>query len=518
MKEKDIKGGVSSPPYTLAVELKGIVKKFPGVVANDGVDFNLRIGEVHALLGENGAGKTTLMNVLYGLYQPDAGEIWVKGKKVEIDSPATALSLGIGMVHQHFTLVPSFSVAENIVLGLRKDITNMREVARKIRELSEAYGLPVDPDAKVWQLSVGEMQRVEIIKLLFRDVDILVLDEPTAVLTPQEAESLFKTLKRLKSEGKSIIFISHKLNEVMEISDRITVLRKGRVVNTVRKEDTSPEELARMMVGREVVLRVKRRERVDFGDVVLEVKGLEAYSDKGLKALKGVSFSVREGEILGIAGVAGNGQRELAEVLSGLRKASSGMVLLGGEDVLNKGTGYLIEKGESFIPDDRKRFGVAPNLSLVENLILKSYRNPPISKGMFIDLSCAEKIADELIEKYDIKAPGKHIPVKLLSGGNLQRLILARELEGNVKFLLAFHPTRGLDISATEFVYEKILESASSGAAVLLIAGDLEEIFALSDRVKVIYEGKLYGDFPADEGYLDKIGLLMAGVVDGNET
>ncbi|MCD6363058.1 MAG: ABC transporter ATP-binding protein [Synergistetes bacterium] len=509
--------GGGSPPPVLAVELKGIVKRFPGIVANDGVDFDLRWGEVHALLGENGAGKTTLMNVLYGLYQPDAGEIWVKGKKVEIDSPATALSLGIGMVHQHFTLVPSFSVAENIILGLGRDIPHIKEVAKKIKELSEAYGLPVDPEAKVWQLSVGEMQRVEIIKLLFRDVDILVLDEPTAVLTPQEAESLFETLRKLKEEGKSIIFISHKLNEVMDISDRITVLRKGKVVNTVRKEGTSPEELARMMVGRDVVLRVKRREKVTPGKVVLEVKDLEAYSDKGLKALRGISFSIREGEILGIAGVAGNGQRELAEVLSGLRKASAGKIILDGENVLNKETGYLIEKGEGFIPDDRKRFGVAPNLSLVENLILKSYRDPPISRGMFIDLSCAERIADELIEKYDIKAPGKHIPVKLLSGGNLQRLILARELEGKVKFLLAFHPTRGLDISATEFVYEKIMESASRGAAVLLIAGDLEEIFTLSDRVKVIYEGKLYGDFPADEGYLDKIGLLMAGVVNKDE-
>ncbi len=511
-----IRGGdAKAPPQDVVLRLKGIVKKFSGVVANDSVDFDLKVGEIHALLGENGAGKTTLVNVIYGLYQPDSGEIWIRGSKVNIDSPARALSLGIGMVHQSFTLVPSFSVVENVALGL-KGFSSLRVVAEKVKQISELYGLSVDPYAKVWQLSVGEMQRVEIIKLLLRDVDILILDEPTSVLTPKETRALFSTLKRLKDEGKSVVFISHKLNEVMEISDRITVMRKGLVINTVRKEDTSPGELAKMMVGREISLGPsKRRSSTSFGEVVLEVKDLEAYGDKGIKVLRGLSFSVREGEILGIAGVAGNGQRELAEVLVGLRRASSGVVLFDGEDITNKGSMVFIEKGGGFIPEDRKRFGVAPNLSLVENLILKSYRKPPFSKGLFLDLDYANKVADFLIEKYSIQSPGKDMPVRLLSGGNLQRLVIARELEGKVRLLIAFHPTFGLDVGAMEFVYEKLLEAKASGTAVLLIAGDLDEIFTLSDRIKVIYEGKLYGDFPPDESYLETIGMLMAGVING---
>lgn len=497
-------------PDSFAVRLRGIVKRFPGVVANGGVNFDLKFGEIHALLGENGAGKTTLVNILYGLYQPDAGEIWVKGEKTDISSPAKALSLGIGMVQQSFTLVPSLSVVENVALGL-KGFSSLKEVAMKLIELSRAYGLNVDPSAKVWQLSVGEMQKVEILKLLMRDVDILILDEPTSVLTPQETEILFSTLRRFKEEGKAIIFISHKLNEVMEISDRITVMRKGFVVSTVDKGETSPAELARMMVGREVLFKVERKPKV-LGDVVFQVEGLEAYNDKGVKALKGVSFSIREGEILGIAGVTGNGQRELAEVLVGLRRASKGRIILDGEDITNKGARAFIDKGGGFIPEDRKRYGIAPNLTVVENLFLKSYRSPLFSKGPFLDLERMERVADSLIKKYDIKIPGKDMPIRLLSGGNLQRLILARELEGKIKLLVAFHPTWGLDVGATEFVYERILETASRGTAVLLIAGDLDEIFALSDRVKVIYEGKLYGDFPPKEEYLYEIGMLMAGV------
>lgn len=516
----DVRGGEgmsSSPPDSdIVVKLKGIVKRFPGVVANDNVDFELRRGEVHALLGENGAGKTTLVNVLYGLYEPDAGEIWVRGEKVRIDSPAKALSLGIGMVHQNFTLVPSFSVVENVALGL-KEASSLKVVSKKLEELSKTYGLSIDPHAKVWQLSVGEMQRVEILKLLFREVNVLILDEPTSVLTPQEAEALFSTLRRLKEEGKSIVFISHKLNEVMEISDRITVMRRGLVIDTVRKEETSAEELAKMMVGREILFKTKRRGKKEFGNVVLRVENLEAYGDRGYKALKGLSFSVREGEVLGIAGVAGNGQRELAEALVGLRRVSMGKVIFDGEDITNRGAKVFIDKGGSFIPEDRKRFGVAPNLDLVENLMLKGYRKPPLCKGIFLDLGHAREMAERLIGRYDIKSPGEGFPVRLLSGGNLQRLILARELEGNVRLVIAFHPTWGLDVGATEFVYEKILETAEAGAAVLLIAGDLEEIFALSDRVKVIYEGKLYGDFPAEEIYLDRIGMLMAGMVNGYE-
>ncbi|MCS7232589.1 MAG: ABC transporter ATP-binding protein [Synergistetes bacterium] len=496
-------------PNSFAVVLKGIVKKFPGVIANRGVNFDLKFGEVHALLGENGAGKTTLVNVLYGLYQPDAGEIWVKGKKEEISSPAKALSLGIGMVQQNFTLVPSFSVVENIALGLKG--VSSKEVASRLKEISQVYGLSIDPNAKVWQLSVGEMQKVEILKLLVRDVDILILDEPTAVLTPQEVEALFSMLSKFKEEGKAIIFISHKLNEVMRISDRVTVMRKGLVVDTVDKQKTSPPELAKMMVGREVLFKVKKRLK-SFGDVVFQVEGLEAYNDKGVKALKGVSFSIRQGEILGIAGVTGNGQRELAEVLVGLRKASSGKVILDGEDITNKGARVFIDKGGSFIPEDRIKHGIAPNLTVIENLFLKSYRRPYFSRKFFLNLERMEEVADSLIEKYDIKVTDKNAPAKLLSGGNLQRLILARELEGKVKLLIAFHPTWGLDVGATEFVYEKILDVASAGAAVLLLAGDLDEIFDLSDRVKVIYEGKLYGDFPPKEECIYEIGMLMAGL------
>ncbi|MBC7331630.1 MAG: ABC transporter ATP-binding protein [Synergistetes bacterium] len=503
-------GGFSLPsPDGFAVQLRGIVKRFPGVVANERVNFDLKFGEVHALLGENGAGKTTLVNILYGLYQPDEGEIWIRGRREKITSPAKALSLGIGMVQQSFTLVPSLSVLENVSLGIEG--VSLKELALKFERISKEYGFTVDPYAKVWQLSAGEMQKVEILKLLMRDVDILILDEPTSVLTPQEIQALFGTLRRFKEEGKAIVFISHKLNEVMEISDRITVMRKGVVVNTVDKDKTSPAELAKMMVGREVLFKMEKTTKT-IGDVVFKVENLEAYNDKGIKALKGISFSIREGEILGIAGVAGNGQRELAEVLVGLRKASNGKVFLDGEDITNKGARFFIDKGGGFIPEDRRKYGIAPNLTVVENLFLKSYRVPPFSRGPFLNLEYMDRVADSLIDKYDIKISGKNMPVKLLSGGNLQRLILARELEGKKKLLIAFHPTWGLDIGAMEFVYGRILEAASKGTAVLLIAGDLEEIFALSDRVKVIYEGKLYGDFPPKEEYLHEIGMLMAGM------
>ena len=494
------------------IELKGITKRFGHVIANNRIDFSLAEGEIHTLLGENGAGKTTLMNILYGFYAPDEGEIFVKGKKVRINAPIDAINLGIGMVHQHFTLVPSFTVVENILLG--RDIPpvpDLKKAQEEIRRLSDQFGLKVDPSAKVWQLSVGEMQRVEILKLLYRNVDVLILDEPTAVLTPQEADELFVTLRELKRHGKSIVFISHKLNEVMDISDRITVLKRGSVVGTVEKEKTSPRELARMMVGREVILQMEKREK-EIGDVVLRIDEIEALSDKGLKALKGISLEVRAGEILGIAGVAGNGQKELAEVLSGLRKAVRGRIFIDGVDVTNKGSRFLIERGESFIPEDRHKYGVSPNLSVKDNLILKKYRKPPFSRGSVLNHKEIEKYAQELVDRYDIMTPSVDAPVKLLSGGNMQKLILARELDGKIRFILAFHPTRGLDIGATEFVYKRLLEAAYSGAAVLLIAGDLEEIFTLSDRVAVIYEGEIVGYAMPDEKNLEEIGLMMAGI------
>ncbi len=494
------------------VELKGITKRFGSVVANDNVDFCLEKGEIHTLLGENGAGKTTLMNILYGFYSPDGGEIFVKGEKVRINAPIDAINLGIGMVHQHFTLVPSFTVVENILLGRNIEaVPNFKKAAEEVRQLSAQFGLKVDPFARVWQLSVGEMQRLEILKLLHRNVDVLILDEPTAVLTPQEAEELFITLRELKKHGKSIVFISHKLNEVMDISDRITVLKKGRVVGTVKKEDTSPVELARMMVGREVILQMEKKEK-EIKDVVLKVENIEVLSDKGLKAVKGISLEVKAGEILGIAGVAGNGQRELAEVLSGLRKAVSGRIYLDGIDITNRGSRFLIEMGESYIPEDRHRFGVSPNLSVKDNLILKKYRKPPFSKGNILNHKEIEEYARNLVERYDIMTPSIDAPVKLLSGGNMQKLILARELDGKIRFILAFHPTRGLDIGATEFVYKRLLEAAYNGAAILLIAGDLEEIFTLSDRVAVIYEGEIVGYTLPKEENLEEIGLLMAGI------
>ncbi len=494
------------------IELRGIVKRFGNVIANNNIDFYLREGEIHTLLGENGAGKTTLMNILYGLYLPDKGDIFVKGKKVRISAPIDAINLGIGMVHQHFTLVPSFTVVENILLGRDIDaVPNLKEAAGEIKALSEQFGLSVDPFAKVWQLSVGEMQRVEILKLLYRNVDVLILDEPTAVLTPQEADELFVTLRELKKHGKSIVFISHKLNEVMDISDRITVLKRGEVVGTVDKDKTSPRELARMMVGREVILQMEKKKR-EMGKVVLRIKNIEALSDKGLKALKGISLEVREGEILGIAGVAGNGQRELAEVLAGLRPAISGKMYIEDVDVTNKGSRYLIEMGESFIPEDRHKYGVSPHLSVRDNLILKKYREPPFSKKSILNHKKITQYAKDLVERYDIMTPSIDTPVKLLSGGNMQKLILARELDGNIKFILAFHPTRGLDIGATEFVYKQLLEAAYKGAAVLLIAGDLEEIFTLSDRVAVIYEGEIVGYELPEKENLEEIGLMMAGI------
>lgn len=494
------------------VELKNITKRFGNIVANDRVNFSLKKGEIHTLLGENGAGKTTLMNILYGFYMPDEGQIFVKGKPIKISSPFDAIKAGIGMVHQHFTLVPSFSVVENILLGTDiEPLPNLNRKADKILELSNKFGLKVDPFAKVWQLSVGEMQRVEILKLLYRNVDVLILDEPTAVLTPQEAKDLFSTLRDLKSYGKSIVFISHKLNEVMDISDRITVLKKGKIVGTVNREATSPRDLAKMMVGREVILKMEKKKK-EIGETVLRVEGLEALNDKGLKTLRGISFEVAEGEILGIAGVAGNGQKELAEVLSGLRMAISGKMYLDGIDVTNKSARYLIEKGESFIPEDRHKYGVSPSLSIKDNLILKKYREYPFSKGVILNHSKIREHAKELVERYDIFAPSIDFPVKLLSGGNMQRLILARELDGRIRFILAFHPTRGLDIGATEFVYKKLLEASYSGVAILLIAGDLEEIFTLSDRVAVIYEGEIAGYVPPMEKYIEEIGLLMAGV------
>jgi len=498
---------------TPVVQMKGITKRFPGVLANDYIDFEVRKGEVHALLGENGAGKTTLMNILYGIYRPDEGEIYIRGKKVEIRSPKDAIKLGIGMVHQHFMLVYPHTVAENVALGLKGAslVNPTKSVEKMIREFGEKYGLKVDPNARIWQLSVGEQQRVEIIKALCRGAEVLILDEPTSVLTPGETKELFKILRAMAKEGKSIIFISHKLDEVMEVSDRVTVLRKGRVVVTKKTSETNKVELARMMVGREVIFRIKR-ETVEKGRVVLQVENLHALNDKGLLALKGVTFNVKEGEILGIAGVAGNGQRELVEVITGLRKATKGRVIIMGEDVTNKSPREIAEKKVAHIPEERIRMGLVPNMSVAENLILKRYREPTFSRGLMLDKEKIEEFAKELVKKYEIMTPSIHTPAKLLSGGNIQRLILARELSGSPKLIVAAHPTYGLDVAATEYIRKLLLEQKKKGAAVLLVSEDLEEIMELSDRIAVMFEGEVMGIVDAEKASIEEIGLMMAGV------
>ena len=497
---------------TPLVRMQGITKRFPGVLANDNIDLEVRASQVHALLGENGAGKTTLMNILSGLYRADRGEIYVRGRRANLQSPRDAIDLGIGMVHQHFMLVDPQTVAENVILGLKtpRFFLDMVYIERRIAEFSEQYGLQVDPRARIWQLSVGEQQRVEILKMLYRGVDILIMDEPTAVLTPQEVEELFVTLRRMADEGKAVIFISHKLDEVMAISDRITVLREGKVVATVDTSQTTKEKLARMMVGREVLFRVEKKP-IEPGEVVLEVRNLQALNDKGLPALKGVSFTIRQGEILGIAGVAGNGQRELAEVVTGLRKATGGGVFIAGCDLTNCSPRRVIREQVSHVPEDRLGMGLVPNLAVSDNVILKSYRDPPLARGPFLDRRSIGRFATRLIQAFNIITPSQETPVKLLSGGNLQRTILAREISIGPRLMVAVHPTRGLDVGATESVRNLLLKQREEGAAILLISEDLDELLTLSDRIAVMYEGRIMGVVDAEGADVEEIGLMMAG-------
>ena len=505
-------------PSNLILEMQGIVKRFPGVLANDHVSFELRAGEIHALLGENGAGKSTLMNILAGLYRQDAGIIKIKGNPVEFSSPRDAIQAGIGMVHQHFMLVPSQTVTENILLGLDEPRFRMRlnEYDSKIAELGERFGLKVDPRAKIWQLSVGEQQRVELLKMLYRGANVLIMDEPTAVLAPQEIEGLFDTLRSMVRQGKSVIFISHKLQEVTAIADRVSVLRRGKVTASgVETKGVTRQELARLMVGREVVFFVDKKPSKP-GDVILEVKNVHAENDKGLPALRGLSLNVRAGEIVGMAGVAGNGQNELSQVITGLRKCKQGEVLLNSDKVSNRDTLFGIQHGMSYVPEDRTHVGSAPNLSVTDNVIMKNYRKPPISKGSLLDMSAATKFAKDLKQAYDIIVPTVNTPVRLLSGGNLQRVILAREISGHPNFMVAVQPTRGLDVGAIEGVHRLLLTQREAGAAVLLISEELEELLALSDRVYVIYEGKIMGEVRVkstepDTGLIETIGLMMTG-------
>jgi ABC-type uncharacterized transport system ATPase subunit len=494
-----------------AVEMRGIVKRFPGVLANDQVGFSLRQGEIHALLGENGAGKSTLMNILAGLYRQDEGSVFVNGEPVAFRSPRDAIAHGIGMVHQHFMLVPSLTVTENILLGLNKPRLFMQLPAyhRRIAALEEQFGLRVAPEAKIWQLSVGEQQRVEILKMLYRGADVLILDEPTAVLAPQEVAEFFETLRSMKAEGKSIVFISHKLHEVMTISDRITVLRKGcMAAEPLATESTTLAELAELMVGRKVLFSVTKESR-EPGAALLSIENVSANNDKGLPALKDVSLHVRSGEILGLAGVAGNGQSELAEVISGLRPCTAGRVSAAGQTISNQSPRVAINANIAHIPMDRTGMGSSPNLSITDNLIMKTYRHPPVGKGWALDERAAREYATELKEAYQIICPSIDTQARLLSGGNLQRVILAREISGQPQVILAVQPTRGLDVGAIEGVHRLLLEQRQAGAAILLISEELEELFSLSDRVAVIYEGQIMGVF--EEPDQETVGLMMAG-------
>lgn len=498
---------------TPVVRMAGIQKRFLEVVANDGVDLDLREGEVCALLGENGAGKTTLMNILFGILPADAGEIAVRGRPASLRSPRDAIALGIGMVHQHFALVPPHTVLENVIVGMpsgRAGLLPLAKARRRLAALAQAHGLAVNPDARIWQLSMGEQQRVEIIKALYRGADILILDEPTAVLTPQETAELFKTLRSLAREGRSIIFISHKLREVLEVSDRVVVLRNGRVVAARETAGTDGQELARLMVGREVE-RPERRPHTP-GDVALEVRDLRVRGDRGLVAVVGVSFAVREGEILGLAGVSGNGQRELAEVIFGLRHAMGGRVLINGKDFTGRPSHEVVREGVGRIPEDRVGFGLLPELSLADNLILECYRSPSFARGLWLDHGAVAEYADRLIAEFQVRAPGRAAVARTLSGGNLQKLLLARALALGPRILIAQQPTRGLDVAATGEIHRRLLAERERGTAMLLISEDLEEILGLADRIAVMYEGRLMGIVAAEEARVERIGLMMAGV------
>ena len=492
-----------TPPLA---RLENITKRFPGVVANDSVDLELKSGEIHALIGENGAGKSTLMRVLYGLYPPDAGRILVRDNEVAMDSPRTALSHGIGMVHQHFVLVDRFTVTENIILGAEGGaILDMEAAATKVQELAQTYGFKVDPSMRVEDLSVGEEQRVEILKALYRGVDLLILDEPTGVLTPPEARELFQNLRKLRDDGKSIVFISHKLDEVLEIADRITVLRRGAVVGATAPGDTTKEKLAEMMVGRPVLFRLDK-EKASVGDPVLEANSLSVD-----ERLHDFDLAVKAGEIVGIAGVEGNGQRELAEALVGLRTPTGGRIKLNNKDITDLDCAGFRKEGVAFIPEDRHDRGLVLDMTLWENSVLGRQSSRDYSSGFgVLFINKIKELATRLIKRFDVRARNVTVDARTLSGGNQQKLILARELDGDPVLVIAHQPTRGLDVGAIEFVWSRLLERRSEGGAVLLISAELDEIFALSDRIVTIYEGRLTGEFPSDTP-AEELGVAMTG-------
>jgi general nucleoside transport system ATP-binding protein len=495
------------------LELRGITKQFPGVLANDHVDFELRRGEVHALLGENGAGKSTLMNILYGLYHPDEGQILVKGEPVRFHSPKDAINRGIGMVHQHFMLIPVMTVAENIVLAnepTRAGLLLDTDAAdRRVRELSRSFNFAIDPDARVESITVGQQQRVEILKALYRNADILILDEPTAVLTPQEASELFEILRTLTREGMSVIFITHKLNEVLEIADRITVVRRGKRIDTVDRQGATEEGLARMMVGREVLLRVEKPVSAP-GDPVLTVDDLHVFDDRGLEAVRGVSFEVRGGEIVGIAGVDGNGQTELIDAITGLRKAASGRVGVGGRNVTGATPSRILDSGLGHIPEDRQRRGLVLEFSLAENVALHDYDKAPGSRSGWLFPRQLIRRARELLTQFDVRGGGPQTLASALSGGNQQKVVLAREIGRGPSVLIAAQPTRGLDVGAIEFVHRRLVEARDNGKAVLLVSLELDEIISLSDRTLVLYEGEIVAQHGPDVTE-DQLGIEMTG-------
>ncbi|UCG09552.1 MAG: ABC transporter ATP-binding protein [Desulfobacterales bacterium] len=496
--------------------MQNICKQFPLVLANDDVTFTVQQGEIHALVGENGAGKSTLMNILYGLLRLDSGRISVNGQVVHFAGPGDAIAHGIGMVHQHFMLIPPLTVAENVVLGQEPSKKGFVDIARAnqiVQALSDQYGLKVDPAAKVETLSVGIEQRIEIIKVLYRGAEILILDEPTAVLIPQEVDELFEILRSLKNQGKTIIFITHKLQEVMAVSDAVTVMRRGKVVGTVRTENTTRQEIATMMVGRQVLFRVERTQ-AEPGAVVLTVKDLKALNNKNLPALRGISFSVREGEILGIAGVEGNGQTELVEVLTGLRKAESGTVELNGQVITNYSPRLIRESGTGHIPEDRRRRGLVLDFTVAQNMVLGIHYRPPFVRQLGLDVinfgPIREK-AQRLLKEFDIRPPDQENLAGNLSGGNQQKVIVAREFDQNPKLLIAAQPTRGIDVGSIEFIHQRLLQARNKGKAVLLISADLEEILSISDRIAVMYEGQIVGILDPQEATEARLGLMMTG-------
>jgi simple sugar transport system ATP-binding protein len=498
----------------LELELRGITKRFPGVLANDNVNLTIRSGEILCLLGENGAGKSTLMNILYGLYSADEGEILIDGEVAEFDGPGDAIAAGIGMVHQHFMLVPVFTVAENVVLGveptLAGGVLNIDEARDDVRSISEQYNLAVDPDAIIEELPVGIQQRVEIIKVLFRDAEVLVFDEPTAVLTPQEVQEFFGIVRKLKDDGKGIIFITHKLKEVLELSDRIAVLRRGAVVGEADPKTATETNLAELMVGRPVELTVSKTE-AEPEDVVLEIENLQVLNVHNQLAVDNLSFNVRKGEIVGIAGVQGNGQTELVEALTGLRESVGGTVRVGGKDLTNASPREIHRSSVAHVPEDRQRSGLVMSFSLTENFVLDSYYDQPFSSGLKMDWPRSREEANRLITEFDVRTPSAEIPASNLSGGNQQKVIVAREFSRGVELVIASQPTRGVDVGSIEFIHERIIAERDGGAAVLIVSSELDEVMALSDRILVMFDGKVVAERRPQETTNAELGLYMAG-------